>query len=431
MAENGAKEQISDLEIKICEQMEYYFGDHNLPRDKFLKEQIKLDDGWVPLEIMTTFNRLNRLSKDFDVIADALVKSKSGLLELSEDRRKVRRSPDKPLPEVTEEYKNALKNRSVYVKGFPTDATLDEIKTWFDGKGQVESIQMRRTIQRAFKGSVFAVFGTNEAAKKFVETPDRKYKDMDLIILTKDDYFAKKNEERKQHRAEAKTKSKQAKEETQKKAEEDEMKSLDEKIGCLLTFSGDLDEKTSREDIHSVFETFGEIKWIDFSRGAKEGIILFKEKALEALEKAKAANNGNLQLRDKDVKWEVLEGDVEKEALKKIVENQQECLNKYRNKGRKFKGKGRGGGKGAQGSSQKSRVQFQGKKTKFESDEEDDGDSKGSPSPKKEMDTDETVSVVKTGKEPQSPKKRSLEETNASEEPASKQPKNENGAGDQ
>ena len=37
--------------------LQYYFGDFNLPRDKFLKEQIKLDEGWVPLEIMIKFNR--------------------------------------------------------------------------------------------------------------------------------------------------------------------------------------------------------------------------------------------------------------------------------------------------------------------------------------------------------------------------------------
>lgn len=36
---------------------QYYFGDHNLPRDKFLKEQIQLDDGWVTLETMLKFNR--------------------------------------------------------------------------------------------------------------------------------------------------------------------------------------------------------------------------------------------------------------------------------------------------------------------------------------------------------------------------------------
>lgn len=37
--------------------LQYYFGDHNLPRDKFLKEQLQLDDGWVPFETMLKFNR--------------------------------------------------------------------------------------------------------------------------------------------------------------------------------------------------------------------------------------------------------------------------------------------------------------------------------------------------------------------------------------
>lgn len=36
---------------------QYYFGDHNLPRDRFLKEQLQVDDGWVTLETMLKFNR--------------------------------------------------------------------------------------------------------------------------------------------------------------------------------------------------------------------------------------------------------------------------------------------------------------------------------------------------------------------------------------
>lgn len=67
-----------------------------------------------------------------------------------------------------------------------------------------------------------------------------------------------------------------------------------------------------------------------------QGIILFKEKAKEALDKAKEANNGNLQLRNKDVTWEILEGEVEKTALKKIIEDQQESLNKWKSKGHSF-----------------------------------------------------------------------------------------------
>lgn len=47
-------------------------------------------------------------------------------------------------------------------------------------------------------------------------------------------------------------------------------KSLEEQTGCLLKFSGELDNMTSREDIHALFQDHGEIKWIDFSRGSKE-----------------------------------------------------------------------------------------------------------------------------------------------------------------
>ncbi|NXS48921.1 LA protein, partial [Balaeniceps rex] len=383
MAENGDGEIMSILESKICQQIEYYFGNHNLPRDKFLKEQIKLDDGWVPLEVMIKFNRLSRLSKDFSVIVEALRKSKTGLMEINEDKTKIRRSPNKPLPELNDQYKAAIKNRSVYVKGFPLDATLDDIKEWLEDKGPVENIQMRRTLQRTFKGSIFAVFDSVESAKKFTEIPNQKYKDTELIVLFKE------------------------KEEKQKQAADAEMKSLEEKTGCLLKFSGDLDDQTCREDLHDVFSDHGEIKWIHFVRGAKEGIILFKDIAKAALEKAKEAHNGNLQLRNKDVTWEVLEGDAEKEALKKILEDQQELL-KQKTKGRKIKGKGRGG-KIPQGA-QKGKVQFQGKKIKFDNEEEGGEDD--------------------TKTEPASPKKRPLEEMEK-EEPAPKQLKTENGDGDQ
>ncbi|XP_042297400.1 lupus La protein isoform X2 [Sceloporus undulatus] len=405
MAENGNSESMSDLERKMCQQIEYYFGDHNLPRDKFLQEQLKLDDGWVTLETLIKFNRLNRLTKDFNVIVGALKKSRNELLEVSEDNTKIRRSPNKPLPEVTEQYKDAIKSRSVYIKGFPLDATLDDIKEWLDPKANVENIQMRKTLQKTFKGSIFAVFDSVESAKAFVEIPNQKYNDTELIIFFRDDYFAKKNEGRKRSKLEAKAKAKQQKEEKQKQAEDAEMKSLEEKKGCLLKFSGDLEDQTCREDLHEVFSDHGEIKWADFVRGAKEGIILFKSGAKEILDKAKEANNGNLQLRGKDVTWEVLEGDGAREALKKIMEGQQELLN--RRKGKVYKGKGKGG-KGPQGA-QARKVKFQGKKTKFESEDEEEGEDNGT--------TEST-----------SPKKRPLEDAEH-EESAPKQLKTENGAG--
>ncbi|XP_032759347.1 lupus La protein isoform X1 [Rattus rattus] len=383
MAENGDNEKMAALEAKICHQIEYYFGDFNLPRDKFLKEQIKLDEGWVPLETMIKFNRLNRLTTDFNVIVQALSKSKAKLMEVSADKTKIRRSPSRPLPEVTDEYKNDVKNRSVYIKGFPTDATLDDIKEWLDDKGQILNIQMRRTLHKTFKGSIFAVFDSIQSAKKFVDTPGQKYKDTNLLILFKEDYFAKKNEERKQSKVEAKLKAKQE-HEGRHKPGSTETRALEGKMGCLLKFSGDLDDQTCREDLHFLFSNHGEIKWIDFVRGAKEGIILFKEKAKDALEKARSANNGNLLLRNKKVTWKVLEGHAEKDAMKKITDDQQESLNKWKSKGghaaRRFKGshvftaarrfKGRGkGNRPAYAGAPKGRGQFQGRRTRFDDDD--------------------------------------------------------------
>ena len=53
-----------ELQAKIVRQVEHYFGDYNLPRDKFLKEQVQSDEGWVPMEIMVKFQRLASLSVD-------------------------------------------------------------------------------------------------------------------------------------------------------------------------------------------------------------------------------------------------------------------------------------------------------------------------------------------------------------------------------
>lgn len=61
---------------------QYYFGDANLVRDKFLKEEIKKDEGWVPLSVLLTFNRLKAMSEDSSVILKALSKSPNDLLEV-------------------------------------------------------------------------------------------------------------------------------------------------------------------------------------------------------------------------------------------------------------------------------------------------------------------------------------------------------------
>ena len=70
-------------------QVEYYFGDYNLPKDKFLQEQVKENDGgWVTMETMLNFKRLSNMTKEVDVILEALKGSE--LIEIDQENKKIR-----------------------------------------------------------------------------------------------------------------------------------------------------------------------------------------------------------------------------------------------------------------------------------------------------------------------------------------------------
>lgn len=100
----------SELEDKIKRQVEYYFSDVNLPKDKFLKKKVSDDpNGYVDLSIIISFNRMDQLKVSVEDTAKALESSE--ILQLSEDRQRVKRST--PLVEL-----GPFEERAVYVSGF-------------------------------------------------------------------------------------------------------------------------------------------------------------------------------------------------------------------------------------------------------------------------------------------------------------------------
>lgn len=77
------KKQVYD---NILKQMEFYFSDANLTKDRFLGDLVKKDP-YVPIEIFLKFNKVRSLTQDVNDIVKAM--KNSTLLDLSEDKLKV------------------------------------------------------------------------------------------------------------------------------------------------------------------------------------------------------------------------------------------------------------------------------------------------------------------------------------------------------
>ncbi|KAJ1367343.1 hypothetical protein KIN20_028239 [Parelaphostrongylus tenuis] len=187
----------NNVDERVVRQLEYYFGNINLPKDKFLQDTIKNNEGWVPIKTLLTFNRLAAITKDADVISNAVKESNSEIICLSDDGLKIRRNTNNPLPENSLEYWQQVKHCTVYMKGFEANTTLDEIMDFAKKYGRVENVLMRRTKQdRIFKGSVFVTYRTRAEAEE-AQKDDAKFGEIQLTKMMQDDYWTMKNQENK------------------------------------------------------------------------------------------------------------------------------------------------------------------------------------------------------------------------------------------
>merc|ERR1712029_234752 len=213
-AENG---EMSELDKSINKQVTYYFGDFNLPRDKFLLEKVKSnEDGWIEIDVMLKFQRLNKLSSDGDVILNALKKSGDNLIEVDLENKKIRRNPEMPLPESEDDETKKLK--TVYVKGFEkTNTTLGDLLGFFGKYDNVIHVNRRTWVDRKddsrnFKGSVFVTFKDKESAETFMALESVKNPEgEELARKWQTDYFAEKQKELEEKRAQKSQKKKKKK----------------------------------------------------------------------------------------------------------------------------------------------------------------------------------------------------------------------------
>eukprot|EP00696_Hemimastix_kukwesjijk_P002798 gnl/Hemi2/1341_TR474_c0_g1_i1.p1 gnl/Hemi2/1341_TR474_c0_g1~~gnl/Hemi2/1341_TR474_c0_g1_i1.p1 ORF type:complete len:111 (+),score=42.38 gnl/Hemi2/1341_TR474_c0_g1_i1:55-387(+) len=73
----------------IKQQIEFYFSESNLLRDKFLQAQSRLNpEGYVSIAVIASFRRMQQLGADVAKIAEAVADSTA--VELSADKTMVR-----------------------------------------------------------------------------------------------------------------------------------------------------------------------------------------------------------------------------------------------------------------------------------------------------------------------------------------------------
>ncbi|GLV43559.1 Achilles [Carabus blaptoides fortunei] len=127
-----------ELADKIVAQVEFYFSDVNITKDAFLLKHVKRNkEGYVSLKLISSFKRVKHLTKDWRVVAHALIRSKK--LEINEAGTKLRRID--PLPQ----YDQTAPSRTIVAVHMPIDKpTIENVAELFSSCGEIALIRVLR-----------------------------------------------------------------------------------------------------------------------------------------------------------------------------------------------------------------------------------------------------------------------------------------------
>ncbi|KAM9580735.1 la-related protein 7 isoform 1-T4 [Guaruba guarouba] len=161
--EKRKRSRVKQVLADIAKQVDFWFGDVNLHKDRFLREQIeKSRDGYVDISLLVSFNKMKKLTTDGKLIARA-VKS-SSVVELDLEGTRIRRR--QPLGEQPKD----VDSRTVYVELLPKNVNHSWIERVFGKCGNVVYVSIPRYKTSGDpKGFAFVEFETKEQAEKAIE----------------------------------------------------------------------------------------------------------------------------------------------------------------------------------------------------------------------------------------------------------------------
>ena len=170
----------------LCQLMEFYFGDSNLSKSKFMNEEMsKIEGGWIDLEVFLRFNKLAEMMKNYfekldiedlwNALSFRLNRAKENkdnspsLLEIRTTEagaKQIRRCT----PLVAKATENVEKC-TVYIENLPPYVTNDSLKKLFNDKyGPVDYVSLPRyKHNRAVKGFAFIEFANISGAEAAIK----------------------------------------------------------------------------------------------------------------------------------------------------------------------------------------------------------------------------------------------------------------------
>ncbi|KAJ8262090.1 hypothetical protein GJAV_G00162060 [Gymnothorax javanicus] len=162
-SEKKKRSRVKQLLAEVKKQVEFWFGDVSLHKDKFLKQLIDDSrDGYVDISALTTFNRMKKMTTDVKLISRAL--KNSSVVEVNLEGTKIRRR--QPLGEKPEN----VDERTVYVELLPKNVTHRWIERVFCKCGTIVYISIPRYKSTGQpKGFAFIEFEREDQAQKATE----------------------------------------------------------------------------------------------------------------------------------------------------------------------------------------------------------------------------------------------------------------------
>lgn len=120
---------------KILEQVEFYFSDANVTKDKELVKQIRRNEmGYVSIKWITSFRKIQALTHDWKAVSKVLIESTQ--LKVSTDKKMVRRKH--PIPKKSDQFAD----RTVMASKLPlSERSVDSVKEYFKGHGKVTLVR--------------------------------------------------------------------------------------------------------------------------------------------------------------------------------------------------------------------------------------------------------------------------------------------------